>query len=168
MRYQVKPRLFVIGRNGDIYDERGNIAYQGQGKFFGFRDEARLVDADGCQVAYLQSRMFVFPKSFHIEIGDRSIAKVVCKPFSFRLAFDIVLDTGEKWALRGSWGDNSFELVDCNGSIIAQIALGRVALADGYDIYIADGQDALLVLMIAGVLEIAAEQGGELDYESAF
>ncbi|MCG6494859.1 LURP-one-related family protein, partial [Kitasatospora sp. A2-31] len=67
MRYLVREKLFAIGDDYWIEDDRGNKAYLVDGKVLRLRHTFELKDADGRVVAVVREKAFTVRDAMRIE-----------------------------------------------------------------------------------------------------
>lgn len=152
-RFQMREKMFAIGDDAWIEDDRGNRAFKADGKALRARSTFVLEDAQGNEVASIQERMLRVKDTMEIERGGRSVAtvkKALVSPLRDR--YQVNLAAGGDWDVQGNITAHEYEI--SNGrEKVAEVSMKWFRVRDTYGIEVAPGQDVGLVLAVAVALD---------------
>ncbi|GAA2811052.1 LURP-one-related family protein [Kitasatospora sp. CM 4170] len=160
MRYLVREKLFAIGDDYWIEDERGNKAFLVDGKVLRLRHTFELKDADGRVVAVVREKAFTVRDAMRIENADGdTVATVREKLFTpFRDKYRVELAGGGELEIHGDLIDKDYRIEDEHGAELARISRKWFRIRDSYGVEIADGADTALLLAVAACVDHLAEE----------
>ena len=153
MRYLVRERLFSIGDDSWVTDERGDKVFLVDGKALRLRATFELKDASGAVLATIRKKALAFTDTLEIE-HDGAVAATVRKalfsPLHHRANIEIP-GRGELEAVGNIIGKD-FEIRDGH-QVIAQVSRSWFRIRDTYGVEVAPGQDEVLFLAVAVALD---------------
>lgn len=153
MRYQVREKMFSIGDDFWVTDDRGDRAFLVDGKALSLRQTFELKDASGAVVASIHKKLLAMRDSLEIERDGQVIAtvrKALVSPLHHRSVVELA-DGGE-WEAVGNIFDKEFE-IRSGGAVLARISRSWFRARDTYGVDVADGVDDALVLAVAVCLD---------------
>jgi uncharacterized protein YxjI len=153
MRYAVRERMFSIGEDFWITDERGDRVLLADGKVMRLRQTVELKDGSGAVVAVVRKKLMAVRETMEVE-RDGALAATVHKalisPLHHRSVIDLA-DGGQLEAV-GNILDKEFEITG-GGRTLARISRAWFRLRDTYGVDVAPGEDDVLFLAIAVALD---------------
>ncbi|MER7751535.1 LURP-one-related family protein [Kitasatospora sp. NPDC097643] len=160
MRYMVREKLFAVGDDYWIEDDRGEKAYLVDGKVLRLRHTFELKDAHGRVVAVVREKMLTVRDAMRIEDADgEELATVREKLFTpFRDKYRVELASGGELKITGNLIDKDYRIEDEHGDELARISRKWFRIRDTYGVEIADGAEPGLLLAIAACVDHLAEE----------
>ncbi|HWJ12752.1 MAG TPA: LURP-one-related family protein [Gemmatimonadaceae bacterium] len=155
MRYILKQKLLSWGDDFYIKDENERDVYFVDGKAFSFGDQLSFQDLTGNELAYIKQRVLSWGKTYEISRGGE-IAAVVKKalfaPFHHRFSVDV--PGPDDLEAEGNFTDHEYTFRRGDRTV-ATVSKRWFAWTDTYGIDIADGEDPVLLLASAVVVDQA-------------
>ncbi|MFC1588534.1 LURP-one-related/scramblase family protein [Planctomycetota bacterium] len=154
MRYQMTQKLLTLSNDFMIKDAEGEDVYFVKGKLLSFAKQLYFKDMQDRELAYIKQKLMSFTPCYEIYREGKLQATV--KGAFFRMfgeRFSITLADGDAFELEGCWADYDFSF-SRGGRMIADISKKFFALRDSYGIDIADGEDDVLILCCAVVIDM--------------
>ena len=153
MRYAVREKLFSIGDDYWITDERGDKAFLVDGKVLRLRQTLEIQDPGGRVLVTVRKKLIAMHESMEIE-EDGALAATVRKALvsPLRHRFTVELADGRELDVTGSILDKEFEIT-AGGEILARISRAWFRTRDTYGVEVEPGQDDVLFLAIAAALD---------------
>jgi uncharacterized protein YxjI len=152
--YRMRQKLVSIGDDYWIEDEQGQRAYKVNGKAMRVRDTFVLEDAAGNELLKIQERKLRVRDTMEIEDanGDTvaTIRKALITPFRER--FDVNVENGPDLEVQGDIIDHEYCITQGHTKV-AEVSKEWFRVADTYGVEVAEGQNPVLVLAIAAVLD---------------
>ncbi|WP_406200816.1 LURP-one-related family protein [Kitasatospora sp. NBC_01560] len=160
MRYLVREKLFAIGDDYWIEDDRGEKAFLVDGKVLRLRDTFELKDANGRVVAVVKEKAFTVRDAMRIENADGdTVATVREKLFTpFRDKYLVELAGGGELKIHGDLIDKDYRIENGHGDELARISRKWFRIRDTYGVEIADGADTGLLLAVAACVDHLTEE----------
>jgi uncharacterized protein YxjI len=153
MRYQVREKLFSIGDDFWVTDERGNKVFLVDGKAMSLRHTFELKDSSGAVVASIHKRLLAVRDSMEIERDGRveaTVKKALISPLHHKSVVELA-GGGELEAV-GNIIDKEFE-IRSGGAVLARVSRSWFRTRDTYGVDVADGQDDALMIAVAVCLD---------------
>lgn len=153
MRYAVREKLFSIGDDFWITDERGDQAFLVNGKVLTLRQTVQIEDPGGRVLVTVRKKLVAMHETMEIE-QDGAVAATVRQALVSPLHHRSVVDLadGSRLEVAGHVLDKEFEIT-AGGQVLARISRAWFRLRDTYGVEVAPGQDDVLVLAIAVALD---------------
>ena len=154
MRYAVREKLFAIGDDFWITDEQGRQVFLVDGKVLRLRQTLELKDASGAVVAVVRKKLMAVRETMEIERGGTvaaTVQKALFSPLHHRSVID--LGDGSQLEATGNILDKEFEIRAPDGRVAARISRSWFSLRDTYGVDVAPGEDDVLMLCVAVVLD---------------
>ena len=159
MRFVMKQEFWSFGDDFVIRDGEGNDCYQVDGRAFSFGDKLSLMDMAGNELAFISQRLLSWGPSYEIHRPGHPATLVKKELFTFfscRFAVDGPGD--DDFEASGDFLDHEYE-ISGNGGIAATVSKRWFSWSDSYGIEIADGEDPVLLLATAVVIDLVCHDG---------
>ncbi|MGA5817267.1 LURP-one-related/scramblase family protein [Kitasatospora sp. NPDC094028] len=155
MRYLVREKLFAVGDDYWIEDDRGHKAYLVDGKVLRLRHTFELKDAHGRVVAVVKEKMLTVRDAMKIEDADGEVVATVREKLftPFRDKYLVELASGGELRIRGDLIDKDYRIENQHGDDLARISRKWFRVRDTYGVEIADGADTGLLLAVAACVD---------------
>ncbi|MBD0708951.1 MULTISPECIES: LURP-one-related/scramblase family protein [unclassified Streptomyces] len=160
MKYLVKDKIFAIGDDYWIEDERGRHAFLVDGKALRLRDTLELKDPDGHILVTLRKKLFALRDTMTIERDERPLATVRRKRLSLlRNHFRVTLAEGTVLDVSGRVLDREFT-VEYEGELLAHISRQWFHIREAYAVNVVreDADTALLLSIAVCVIRMAERE----------
>lgn len=155
MRYAVRERIFSIGDDFWITDDRGDKAFLVDGKALRLHQTFELKDGSGAIVAVVRKKLIAVRETMEIEQGGDVVAtvrKALVSPLRHRSVIE--LRDGTELEAVGDILDHEFEIrPDGGGHPLARISRAWFSMRDRYGVDVAPGLDDALILAMAVALD---------------
>jgi uncharacterized protein YxjI len=156
-RYQMRQRMLSIGDDYEIENERGERMFKLDGKALRIRKTILFKDMDGRELARIQERMLHIKDSMEIEGPDgRRIAmvkKAMVTPLRGRWV--IKVEDGQDLHVQGNIVDHEYR-IERDGTKVAEVSKRWFRIRDTYGIEVVPGENDVLILAAAAVLDTMA------------
>jgi uncharacterized protein YxjI len=152
MRYVLKDKLLSIGGDLTIKDDRGREVYFVDGKLISLGRRLEIKDMSGKVLAVIQQRLIALLPTFEIHLPD-GVNVTISKRISLltdRLKIDIP-GAGDL-DVHGDIFHHEYA-IDRRGQEVARVSKRWVSLVDAYGIEIDPGENQLLILASAVVID---------------
>jgi uncharacterized protein YxjI len=155
MRYVLRQKLLSWGDDFTIRDEAGNDAFFVDGKAFSFGDQLSFRDMAGNELAYIKQKVFNWSPTYEIWRDGQLAAVVKRELFSFfHHRFTVDVPGPDDLEAEGDLTDHEYELRRGDRAV-AVVSKRWFSWADTYGVDIAAGEDDVLVLASAVVIDLA-------------
>jgi len=154
MRFLLKQKFWSLGEDFAIRDEEENNRYFVDGKVFSFGDKLAIRDLEGNEVAFISQRLLSWGATYEIHRPGREVAVLKKKHFTlFHCKFAVDGPGDEDYEAKGDFFEHEYEF-QRGGEVVAQVSKRWFAFTDSYGIDIAEGEDPVLVLATAVVIDL--------------
>jgi uncharacterized protein YxjI len=157
--YRMRQKLVSIGDDYWIEDEHGDRVFKVDGKALRLRKTLIFEDAHGGELLKIQERMLRLRDTMDIEDRDgRSIAtvkKAMVTPLRER--WTVKVADGRELHVQGNIVDHEYDIED-GRLTVATVSKKWFRIADTYGVEVAAGQDPVLMLAVAAVLDTMAHK----------
>ncbi len=164
MRYLIREKILCLGDDFWIQDDTGNNAFLVDGRAFTlFREKLVFKDAAGNELAFLREKFVSLRKAYEIHRGGRHVATVRKDLFNlFRCHFTVDVPGPDDYEAQGSFLDHEYTFTR-HGRTVATVSKKWFTFRDTYAVDIVDGEDAVLLLASAVVIDQIChdKDGGE-------
>jgi len=158
MRYQMKEKLIALGQDFVIQDENGRDAYFVDGKALSFGDKLVFKDMAGSELARIEQKLLAWGPTYEIYRGGQHVATVKKSLFTvFRSKFSVDVPGPDDLEAQGDFLDHEYTFTR-GGEPVAQVSKRWLSIRDTYAIDIAPGQDDVLLLACAVVVDMAGHK----------
>jgi uncharacterized protein YxjI len=156
MRYVMRERILSWGDDFTIKDEHGRDAFYVDGKVFSFGDKLSLQDMSGNELALIDQKMLSWGPQYEIVRGGRTVAVVKKHLFTlFRAKFTVDVPGPDDLEAQGNFLDHEYTF-ERHGREIARVSKRWFSLSDTYGVDVSDGEDDVLILASAVVIDLVA------------
>jgi uncharacterized protein YxjI len=152
-RYAVREKLFSIGDDFWITDDRGDRVFLVDGKAISLRHTFELKDTSGQILATVHKKIIAIRDTMEIEHDGQVVAtvrKALISPLHHRSVIDLA--DGSQLEAVGNIFDKEFD-IQAGGQPIAHISRAWFRIRDTYGVDIAPGENDALILAIAVCLD---------------
>ena len=156
MRYVMRQRILSWGDDFTIKDADGNNAYQVDGKVFSFGDKLAFQDMEGNELVRIEQKLLSIGPQYEIIRGDDTVAVVKKHLFTLlRARFTVDVPGPDDLEARGNFVDHEY-VFERGGREVARASKKWFSLSDTYAIEIGEGEDAVLILASAVVIDLVS------------
>ena len=160
-RYKLQRKLFAIGEDFWIENERGEAVYKVDGKALSIRHKFLLEDQNGAELLTVESKLLALQPTMTIERQGQRYATVTKALFTFlHQSYKIQVEGGLTYDAEGDITNHEYS-VQANGAQVAQISRQWFSIRDAYGIAISPGQDEALLLAAAVCIDEISERERE-------
>jgi uncharacterized protein YxjI len=153
MRFVMKERLLSWGDDFYIKDENDHDIFFVDGKALSLGDQLSFQDLQGNELAYIKQKLIAIGPTFEIYRDGRLVAVVKKKLFSFlRHVFTVDVPGPDDLVAEGDFFDHEYTF-SRGGRVVGQVSKRWISFSDTYGIEIAEGEDAVLALASAVVID---------------
>lgn len=158
MRYLMKEKLIALGEDFMIQDESGRDVYFVDGKALSFGDKLVFKDMAGNELARIEQKLLAWGPTYEIYRGGEHVATVKKALFTlFRSRFSVDVPGPDDLEAQGDFLDHEYTFTR-GGQTVAQVSKRWLSIRDTYAIDIAAGQDDVLLLACAVVVDMAGHK----------
>ena len=159
-RYQIRQRMISIGDDYVIENGHGEHVFKLDGKALRIRKTIRFEDMDGRELCTIQERMLHLKDSMEIEdpAGHRMalVQKAMITPLRERWTVEV--EDGPDLSVQGNVLDHEYT-IDRDGQRVAEVSKRWFRVRDTYGVEIAPGENDILILATAGVIDTMTHRG---------
>ena len=159
-RYRMREKLFAIGDDFWIENDRGERVFKVDGKALRVRETLVLESPRGEELYSVQEKKLRLKDTMHIERGGRQVAtvkKALVTPLRDR--FSISVEGGEDMEAKGNIVDHEYK-IERGGDDVAEVSRRWFRVRDTYGIEIKAGQDDGLLLAMAVCIDQMSHDAG--------
>lgn len=156
MRYVMKQKLLALGDDFTIQDESGRDVFFVKGKVFSFGDRLSFRDMEGNELARIEQKLLAWGATYEIYRGSQHAATVKKALFTLlRARFTVDVPGPDDLEASGDFLDHEYTFTR-GGAVVAQVSKRWFSWRDTYGIDIAPGEDDVLLLACAVVVDMAS------------
>jgi uncharacterized protein YxjI len=161
MRYILRERILSWGDDFTIRDADGRDAYLVDGRVFSFGDKLSFKDMQGRELAAIDQKLLAFGPQYEISRDGATVAVVKKHLFSlFRARFSVEVPGPGDLEASGNFLDHEYTF-ERGGREVARASKKWISLSDTYSIDIDEGEDAVLILAAAIVIDLVSHPDEE-------
>lgn len=161
MRYVMKQKLISLGDDFVIRDESGRDVFYVDGKAFSIGNQLSFRDMQGDEVAYIRQKLLAWGPTY--EVYGRGELRAVVKKAVFtllRCSFSVDVPGPDDLEATGSFTDHEYTF-ERGGRTVATVSKRWFSWTDTYGVEVADGEDDVLILASAVVIDMACHEKRE-------
>ena len=164
MRYVMKERILSWGDDFKIRDESGRDAFYVDGKVFSFGDKLSFRDVrSGQEVALIDQKMLAIGPTYEIYRGGKVAAVVKKKLFTlFRNKFTVDVPGPDDLEAQGDFINKDYTFTRGRRTV-AEVSKEWFRISDTYGIDVAPGEDDVLILASAVVIDLCVHPDDKND-----
>lgn len=156
MRYIMRERILSWGDDFTIKDADGRNVYYVDGKVFSFGDKLSFKDMEGTELALIDQKLLSIGPRYEIIRDGRTVAVVKKHLFTpFRARFTVDVPGPDDLEARGNFLDHEYAF-ERDGREVARVSKRWFRLSDTYGIDIDPGEDDVLILASAVVIDLVS------------
>src|SRR6478736_9363079 len=158
MRYLMKQKLFCFGDYFTIKDDAGHDKFFVDGKALSFGDKLSFQDLQGNELAFIRQKLLSWGPTYEI-YREGELAAVVKKHLFtlFRCKFTVDVPGPDDLEAQGSFLDKEYTITR-GGQTVAEVSKRWFTWTDTYGVDTADGEDDVLILASAVVIDMVCHQ----------
>ena len=161
MRYLMREKVFSWGDDFTIRDEAGNDIFLVDGKAFSLGKQLSFRDMAGNELAFIKQKLLSWGPTYEVWRGGALAAVVKRELFSFiHHRFTVDVPGPDDLEATGSLTDHEYEMKR-GDRVVATVSKRWFSWSDTYGIDVADGEDDVLVLASAVVIDMACHPDKE-------
>jgi len=154
MRYVMRQKLLSLADNFTIKNEQEQDVFLVKGKVFSFGDKLSFQDLAGNELVFIDQRLLNWSPTYELWKGGELLAVVKRELFSFiHHRFTVDVPGPNDLEAEGDFLDHEYK-ISRGSSVVATVSKRWFSWADTYGIEIADGEDDVLVLATAVVVDM--------------
>jgi uncharacterized protein YxjI len=156
-RYQMRQRMFSIGDDYTIENERGEHVFKLDGKALRVRKTILFKDMDGRELIKIQERMLHIRDSMEIEGPDGKRVAMVHKAMitPLRERWVINVEDGPDLRAQGNFVEHEYT-IERDGDRVAEVSKRWFRVRDTYGVEVAPGENDILILATTAVIDTMA------------
>lgn len=155
MRYVLKQKLLSWGDDYYIRDDQGREVYLVDGKAFSLGGQLSFKDLAGNELAFIRQKLLKLSPTYEIHRDGEVAAVVQKKLFAlFHHRFTVDVPGPDDLEAKGDFLDHEY-VFKRGDREVATVSKRWLSLRDTYGIEIADGEDDVLILASAVVVDQA-------------
>ena len=160
MRYVMKQKLFSLGDDYFIKDDAGHDVYFVDGKAISVGNQLSFQDADRNELAYIKQKIMSWGPTYEISRAGQIVAIVKQQIFALvHHRFTVDVPGPDDLEIEGSFTDHEYAFRR-GDTIVATVSKQWLTLADTYGVEVAEGEDPVLILASAVVVDEACHPDG--------
>ena len=154
MRYVMRQKLLSLADNFTIKNEQEQDAFLVKGKLFSFGDKLSFQDLAGNELVFIDQRLLNWSPTYELWKQEELLAVVKRELFSFiHHRFTVDVPGPNDLEAEGDFLDHEY-MITRGGSVVATVSKRWFSWADTYGIEVADGEDDVLLLATAVVVDM--------------
>lgn len=159
-RFMMRQRMFAIGQDFWIENDRGQKIFKVDGKAIRVRGTLIFEDANGRQLYRIQERIARVRDTMNIEDAQGNVAARVHNALitPLRDRWQINVPGGEDLFTQGNILNHQYR-IDRGRQTAARISRSWFRVRDTYGVEVTPGEDAALMLAITVVIDMMAHSG---------
>lgn len=158
MRYVLKQKFWSWGDDFTIQDAEGRDVFFVDGKAFSWGEKLSFQDMQGNELAFIRQKLLSWGPTYEISRGDQLMATVKKQLFTlFRCKFSVDVPGPDDLEAQGDFLDHEYAF-EKQGRAVAQVSKRWFSWTDTYGVDVADGEDDVLILASAVVIDMVCHQ----------
>ncbi|MGV3753896.1 MAG: LURP-one-related/scramblase family protein [Verrucomicrobiota bacterium] len=163
MRYVLKQKFWSFGDDFTIKNAQGEDAYFVDGHAFSWGDKLSFQDMDGNELAFIRQKMLSWGATYEIEQNGQTLAVVKKELFTlFRCRFVVDVPGPDDLEAAGDFKDHEYTF-ERHGREVASISKRWFSWSDTYGVDIKAGENDILILASAIVIDMVCHQESKRD-----
>jgi uncharacterized protein YxjI len=153
VRYKLQEKLFSIGDDYWIENDRGERVFKVDGKALRVRDTMIIEDHSGAELCKIQQKKLRVHETMEIERGHHTLATVKKALISpIRQRYKVEVHHGDDLDVHGNIVDHEYT-IERDDKKIAEVSKRWFRVRESSGIEISPGQDDALILAVTACLE---------------
>ena len=161
----MKQKWLSWGKDYYVRDEEGNDVFFIDGRVFSIGQKLSFEDMSGNELAFISQKLLSWGPCYRVYVGGELYATVRKKLFTlFRCKFNVDVPGPDDLLAEGSFLDHEYTF-SRHGDVVASVSKRWFSWTDTYGIDIADGEDDVLILASAVVIDLVCHEHSSTDYD---
>jgi uncharacterized protein YxjI len=162
-RYKLQRKLFAIGEDFWIENDRGESVFKVDGKALSLRHTFLVEDQGGAELLSVESKLLSLQPTMKIERQGQLCATVTKALFTlFHQHYTIQVEGGPTYETDGDITNHEYEVRN-SGQPVAQISRQWFSIRDAYGVAVAPEVDQALMLAAAVCIDEISERERDRD-----
>jgi uncharacterized protein YxjI len=154
MRYLMKQKLFCLGDDFTIKNDRGEDVFFVDGKVLSIGDKLSFQDMAGNELAFISQKLLSWGPTYEIYRGGELAAVVKKSLFTFIYCkFTVDVPGPDDLEAEGDFLDHEYDFARGERTV-ATVSKQWFSWSDTYGVEIADGEDDVLLLASTVVIDM--------------
>ena len=155
MRYVMRQKILSLADNFAIKDEQERDVFLVKGKIFSFGDKLSFQDLSGKELVYIDQKLLNWSPTYELWREGELLAVVKRELFSLiHHRFTVDVPGPNDLEAEGDFLDHEYT-IDRGDRLVATVSKRWFSWSDTYGIEIAAGEDDVLILATAVVVDMA-------------
>lgn len=156
MRYLMRERILSWGDDFTIRNDQGEDVYHVDGRVFSFGDKLSFRNMRGEELAFIDQKLLSLGSQYEIVRAGRVVAVVKKHLFTLlRARFTVDVPGPDDLEATGDFLDHEYAF-ERRGRQVARVSKRWFSLSDTYGIDIDEGEDDVLILASAIVIDLVS------------
>ena len=156
MRYMMRERILSWGDDFRIKNADGDDVFFVDGKVLSFGDKLSFKDMTGKELVRIDQKLLSIGPQYEIIRGDETVAVVKKQLFTlFRARFTVDVPGPNDLEAKGNFLAHEYTF-ERDGKEVARVSKRWFSLADTYAIDIDEGEDDVVILASAVVIDLVS------------
>jgi uncharacterized protein YxjI len=161
LRYILKQKLFSFADDFFIKDENERDVYFVDGKVFSIGDQLSFQDLEGNELAFIKQKVLAWGRTYELFRNGELVAVVKKELFSpFHHTFHVDVPGPDDLKAEGNFLDREYTFTR-RDEVVATVSKQWFTFADTYGIDIKEGEDEILILASAVVVDMSCHGDGK-------
>ena len=161
MRYVMRQKLLSLSDSFTIKNEQDQDVFLVKGKLFSFGDKLSFQDLAGNELVFIDQRLLNWSPTYELWKGDELLAVVKRELFSFiHHRFTVDVPGPNDLEAEGDFLDHEYAITRGDRAV-ATVSKRWFSWTDTYGIEVAEGEDDVLVLATAVVVDMVCHDDGK-------
>jgi len=161
MRYVMKQKLLSWGDDFNIRDEQGREVFFVDGKGFSLGNQLAFKDPQGRELAFIKQKLLSWGPTYEIHRDGVLAATVKKELFGFfKHRFEVDVPGPDDLEAEGDFMDHEYTFRR-GDRVVATVSMRWFSFSDTYGIDVADGEDPVLILASAVVIDQICHSGDD-------
>lgn len=158
MKYVMKQEWLCLGNDFDILDEGGRKQFHVDGRALSIGDKLSFQDPAGRELVFIRQRLLAWGPTYEILRDGQIVATLRKKIFTlFRCKFQVDLPGPNDIEAQGNFFDHEYEFL-LHEKSVAQVSKKWISWTDTYAIEVGAGQDPVLILACAVIIDLICHE----------
>lgn len=160
MRYLIREKILCLGDDFTIHDESGRERFYFDGKAFTLlRERIDIRDEHGAEVGFVRQKITLLRKAWEVHLRGRHVATVSKDILTLlRCSFTVDVPGPDDYEAQGGFLHHDYTF-SRSGRVVATVSKKWLSISDTYAVDIEDGEDDLLILASAVVIDQICHDG---------
>jgi len=163
MRYVIKQKFWSWGDDFTIKNAAGEDAFFVDGRAFSWGDKLSVQDMNGNELAFIAQKLLSWGPTYELTRGGKLLAVVKKHLFTFfRCKFTVDVPGPDDLEAEGDFLDHEYTFTR-HGRAVAAVSKRWFSWTDTYGVEVAEGEDDVLILATAVVIDMVCHQESKRD-----